>query len=144
MPGDEPRLRQVLANLLSNAAKHTPPGTLVTVAVTDPHQDNRPGGAGQAGLSQAGLSQAGVGQAGGSGGPAGSAELTVTDNGPGVPPGLQSRLFERFVRGNPTRSTGSSTGLGLAIVDAVTTAHGGRVTLRSQPGQTRFTVTLPT
>ena len=138
VPGDEPRLRQVLANLLSNAAKHTPAGTLVTVAVTDPHHDGGPN------ASLPGASPAGVSPGDGAGRPARPAVLTVTDNGPGVPPALQSRLFERFVRGNPTRSTGSSTGLGLAIVDAVTTAHGGRVTLRSQPGQTRFTVTLPT
>ncbi|HUC57614.1 MAG TPA: HAMP domain-containing sensor histidine kinase [Streptosporangiaceae bacterium] len=122
--GDEGRLRQVLANLLSNAAKHTPAGTKVTVALKERN---------------------------------GSAELSVTDEGPGIPANLQSRLFERFVRGSASRSPGpagsadsagpagspgASTGLGLAIVDAVTSAHGGRVTLTSCPGQTRFTVVL--
>jgi len=113
VPGDEPRLRQVLANLLSNAAKHTPADTAVTVAVA---------------ANQV----------------SGAASLSVTDNGPGVPAELQSSLFERFVRGDPSRSRAAgSTGLGLAIVDAVTTAHGGRVDLSSRPGQTRFTVALP-
>jgi signal transduction histidine kinase len=53
----------------------------------------------------------------------GEAELTVEDNGPGFPPGLRSRAFERFVKGQ--HSTGH--GLGLAFVDAVARAHGGRV-----------------
>lgn len=53
----------------------------------------------------------------------GEAELTVEDNGHGFPPGLRSRAFERFVKGQ--HSTGH--GLGLAFVDAVARAHGGRV-----------------
>jgi two-component system OmpR family sensor kinase len=131
--GDEHRLHQVLANLMSNAAKHTPPGTTVTVTLTT-------------------TPTAGAGGTGGTGGPAspagpGSVQLSVTDNGPGIPPDLQPTLFERFVRGDTarTRQEGqpASTGLGLAIVDAVTTAHGGTVHLHSQPGTTRFTITLP-
>jgi two-component system OmpR family sensor kinase len=114
--GDEHRLHQVLANLMSNAAKHTPKDTVVTVALA----------AGQA---------------------PGTIELTVTDDGPGIPPELQPTLFERFVRGDSARSRGTggaaSTGLGLAIVDAVTAAHGGRVRLESKPGRTRFVITLP-
>jgi len=53
----------------------------------------------------------------------GEAELTVEDNGPGFPPGISSRAFERFVKG--PHSAGH--GLGLAFVDAVVKAHGGRV-----------------
>ncbi|MFJ5925393.1 sensor histidine kinase [Kitasatospora sp. NPDC092948] len=70
--------------------------------------------------------------------------LTVADNGPGIPPELLPHVFERFVRGDPTRSrrTGS-TGLGLAIVDAVVHAHGGTTTVLSAPGGTAFRVTLP-
>jgi two-component system, OmpR family, sensor kinase len=114
--GDEHRLHQVLANLMSNAAKHTPKDTVVTVALA-------------------------------AGGAPGTVELSVTDDGPGIPPELQPTLFERFVRGDSSRARGAggaaSTGLGLAIVDAVTTAHGGRVRLESKPGRTRFVITLP-
>ncbi|OKJ06769.1 sensor histidine kinase [Kitasatospora sp. CB01950] len=72
------------------------------------------------------------------------ARLTVTDNGPGIPPDLLPHVFERFVRGDPTRSrrTGS-TGLGLAIVQAVVQAHGGTATAHSTPGATVFRTTLP-
>jgi two-component system OmpR family sensor kinase len=68
----------------------------------------------------------------------------VTDDGPGIPPDLQPTLFERFVRADSSRSRAAgSTGLGLAIVDAVTAAHGGSVSLTSEPGRTRFVITLP-
>jgi two-component system OmpR family sensor kinase len=72
------------------------------------------------------------------------AVLTVTDNGPGIPDRLQSEIFERFARGDTSRSRkGGSTGLGLAIVSAVVKAHGGSIVLRSRPGHTEFTVRLP-
>jgi two-component system, OmpR family, sensor kinase len=68
----------------------------------------------------------------------------VTDDGPGIAPELKPVLFERFVRGDSSRSRAAgSTGLGLAIVDAVTTAHGGSITVDSKPGRTRFAITLP-
>jgi two-component system OmpR family sensor kinase len=70
--------------------------------------------------------------------------LTVTDDGPGVPPALLPEVFERFARGDTSRSRGAgSTGLGLAIVAAVGHAHGGSVSVVSEPGRTMFTVTLP-
>jgi two-component system, OmpR family, sensor kinase len=71
-------------------------------------------------------------------------QLTVTDNGPGIPADLQPHIFQRFARGDSSRSrTAGSTGLGLSIVDAVVAAHGGTVTVTSVPGRTTFTVTLP-
>jgi two-component system OmpR family sensor kinase len=71
-------------------------------------------------------------------------QLTVTDNGPGIPVALQPHIFQRFARGDTSRSrTAGSTGLGLSIVDAVVVAHGGRVSVQSAPGRTTFTVTLP-
>jgi two-component system OmpR family sensor kinase len=110
--GDEHRLHQVIANLLSNARAHTPPGTTVTVQLATPDPRHM--------------------------------ELSVTDDGPGIPAALQPDLFDRFVRGNSARSRASGgTGLGLAIVDAVVAAHGGSVTLTSRPGQTRFAITVP-
>lgn len=71
-------------------------------------------------------------------------ELAVTDNGPGIPAHLQGEVFERFARGDSSRSRAAgSTGLGLAIVAAVVHAHNGTVTLHSKPGETQFTVRLP-
>ncbi|OBI86693.1 cell wall metabolism sensor histidine kinase WalK [Mycobacterium sp. 1245805.9] len=70
--------------------------------------------------------------------------LSVIDNGPGIPAGLQSEVFERFARGDSSRSRkGGSTGLGLAIVSAVVKAHHGTITVDSAPGHTEFTVRLP-
>ena len=75
-------------------------------------------------------------------GPGQTARLTVEDDGPGVPPELAGRLFERFVRGAGDR--GGSFGLGLSIVRAVAEAHGGQVALQTpEGGGTRFVVTLP-
>ena len=73
-----------------------------------------------------------------------SAVLRVADAGPGIPAELQPHIFERFARGDSSRSRAAgSTGLGLSIVHAVVTAHGGTVSVRSEPGHTVFTVTLP-
>jgi two-component system OmpR family sensor kinase len=70
--------------------------------------------------------------------------LQVEDDGPGIPRDLQRHVFERFARGDASRSRASgSTGLGLAIVQSVVAAHGGDVALDSAPGRTVFTVTLP-
>jgi two-component system, OmpR family, sensor kinase len=72
------------------------------------------------------------------------AVLSVVDNGPGIPEQLQSEVFERFARGDTSRSRkGGSTGLGLAIVSAVIKAHDGTISLDSAPGHTDFTVRLP-
>ena len=129
--GDELRLHQVLANLLSNAARHTPAGTHVTVALrTEP--------AAQFGLAPSGLAPSGPAPA------AAAAVISVTDTGPGIPAELQPDVFERFVRGDSSRShAAGGTGLGLAIVHAVTVAHGGTAEVSSRPGETRFTVALP-
>jgi two-component system OmpR family sensor kinase len=75
---------------------------------------------------------------------AGDAVLTVTDDGPGIPEDLRHEVFERFARGDSSRSRAAgSTGLGLAIVAAVVDAHRGTVAVESGPGNTRFTVRLP-
>ncbi|HWH97710.1 MAG TPA: ATP-binding protein [Pseudolysinimonas sp.] len=72
------------------------------------------------------------------------AVLTVADDGPGIPVDLQAVLFERFARGDGSRSRATgSTGLGLAIVAAVVEAHRGSIAVESNPGVTRFVVRLP-
>jgi two-component system OmpR family sensor kinase len=70
--------------------------------------------------------------------------ITVTDDGPGITDELQPNLFERFARGDGSRSrVAGSTGLGLAIVRAVVLAHGGDVAVSSRPGHTEFRMVLP-
>ncbi len=70
--------------------------------------------------------------------------LRIEDDGPGIPPELLPHVFERFARGDASRSrSAGSTGLGLAIVAAVVSAHGGQVGVRSAPGHTSFEVLLP-
>jgi two-component system, OmpR family, sensor kinase len=74
----------------------------------------------------------------------GEVELSVTDDGPGIPESVQPEIFERFARGDSSRSRAAGgTGLGLAIVAAVVAAHGGDVDVASRPGHTEFTVWLP-
>jgi two-component system OmpR family sensor kinase len=110
VPGDDQRLHQVLANLLTNARTHTPAGTTVTTGLRIDGED---------------------------------AVLWVLDDGPGIPPELQPSVFERFARGDSSRSRAAgSTGLGLAIVAAVVAAHDGVVSVRSEPGRTEVEVRL--
>ncbi|ETK32600.1 sensor histidine kinase [Microbispora sp. ATCC PTA-5024] len=74
----------------------------------------------------------------------GTAELTVADDGPGIPGEIQDEIFERFVRADKARSRASGgSGLGLAIVKAVAAAHGGTVGVESRPGRTVFRVVFP-
>ena len=110
--GDEPQLRQIVANLLANARVHTPAGTPVRVSVAAPD---------------------------------GVARLVVADEGPGMPPDVAAKAFDRFFRADPARARAAGgTGLGLSIVQAVAEAHGGRAAVESTVGEgTRFVVELP-
>ncbi|HEY2505307.1 MAG TPA: ATP-binding protein [Streptosporangiaceae bacterium] len=73
------------------------------------------------------------------------AEVSVADEGIGIPERDRERIFERFYRVDPARSRATGgTGLGLAIVKHVTAAHGGNVTVWSQEGAgSTFTLRLP-
>jgi two-component system OmpR family sensor kinase len=72
------------------------------------------------------------------------AVLRVSDRGPGIPEALLPHIFERFARGDSSRSRAAgSTGLGLSIVHAVVTAHHGWVSVQSSAQGTTFEVRLP-
>ncbi len=111
VPGDPARLRQALENLLANATQHTPPGQPVTVTLATEQRDEGCWAA-----------------------------LVVHDAGPGVPPDMVPRLFDRFAAGPD--STGL--GLGLFMAHSITAAHKG--TLHYQQGTqagTSFQLALP-
>jgi two-component system, OmpR family, sensor kinase len=111
--GDEHRLHQVLANLMSNSAKHTPEGTTVTVALA--LSDGPP-------TVRMSVTDSGPG---------------IPEE---LQPALFERFVRGD---SARSNAGTSTGLGLAIVQAVTTAHGGTVNVTSRPGRTSFVITLP-
>ena len=72
--------------------------------------------------------------------------ISVIDDGPGISPGDQPHIFDRFFQADRSRSGGArhGSGLGLAIAREIVHAHGGTISVRSQPGQgTTFVVQLP-
>jgi signal transduction histidine kinase len=67
--------------------------------------------------------------------------VEVEDNGPGIPPGIQSRIYDPFFT---TKAPGKGTGLGLNIShNIIVQKHKGKMEVHSQPGMTRFEVSLP-
>ena len=119
--GDEPRLRQVIGNLMSNALTHTPEDSPIEVSIGSGTLDPRVPDSAPAVI------------------------LDVTDHGPGMTKEQAQRVFERFYRADQarTRATGGS-GLGLAIVSALVVAHGGVASVRTAPGRgATFRIALP-
>jgi len=108
---DPDRLRQLLENVLTNAVKHAPKQTPIVVEV---HIKRRMDGPWMI--------------------------LTVSNQGPGLPPELLTTFFHPFVAGS--QSTGS--GLGLYLANRIAAAHGGTLTIDSPAGQgVQVTLTLP-
>jgi two-component system OmpR family sensor kinase len=118
VPGDPMRLRQVVDNLVSNALRYAPAELPVEVRL-----EVLPAAGGQPGW----------------------ATICVADHGPGMPPEVAARAFERFYRADAARSRADGgSGLGLSIVAAIVAAHSGRVDLDTGVGQgCRVTVSLP-
>jgi two-component system OmpR family sensor kinase len=114
--GDEPRLRQVLSNLLDNALAYSPAEAPITVLCGQTRREGRD-----------------------------LAFVQVRDRGPGLAPEQAERVFERFYRTDRARGRAhGGTGLGLSIVAAITAAHGGSVELDTAPGEgATFRVLLP-
>lgn len=111
---DPARATQILVNLVTNALKHTPPGTAVEVwCETSPSAD--------------------------------VVRISVRDNGPGIAPDKQQRIFEPFVQlGRSLNRPVEGLGLGLAIAKDLARKMSGDVTVESAPGSgATFTVSLP-
>lgn len=72
-------------------------------------------------------------------------EISITDNGPGIPKAQQRYVFEKFYRyADPANAHIEGTGLGLAMVQHIVGAHAGRITVESEPGQgATFRIWLP-
>jgi two-component system, OmpR family, sensor kinase len=130
--GDEPRIRQVAANLVSNALQHTPDDTKVVVRVGRVG----PGGPAEPPTAVVGAELAPDQPV---------AAIEVSDSGPGMAIDDAERVFERLYRAEGSRSRRhGGAGLGLAIVAAIVQAHGGRVELWTAPqAGARFRVLLP-
>jgi signal transduction histidine kinase len=111
-PCDAGRMEQVFNNLLSNAAKYSPPGSRIVAAVA---------------LQE------------------GWVDISVSDEGPGIPRAEQDRVFEPFRRGRTAaHSAIPGTGLGLFVARRIVEAHRGSLQVRSRPGRgSTFTVCLP-
>jgi two-component system OmpR family sensor kinase/two-component system sensor histidine kinase BaeS len=127
---DRRRIAQVLGNLLTNALRHTPSGGRVTLSAAVPA------------LSPSTLLRMNSAE-----GSEGMVRVTVADTGTGIPPDDLPYIFERFWRGEKSRSrAGGGAGLGLAIAKHLVQAHGGEIGVEgaSEAGEgTRFYFTLP-
>ncbi len=67
-------------------------------------------------------------------------EVTITDDGPGIPDEVKNRIFDPFFT---TKEVGKGTGLGLDVVTKIVKQHKGSIKVTSQPGKTSFTVAFP-
>ncbi|HTJ94483.1 MAG TPA: sensor histidine kinase KdpD [Pararobbsia sp.] len=94
---DSVLIERVLANLFENAAKYTPAGTPVTVSASVVEEGGKP-----------------------------MLRVCVDDDGPGLSPGIETRIFDKFMRGEK-ESSKPGIGLGLAICRAIVEAHGGTI-----------------
>jgi two-component system sensor histidine kinase GlrK len=111
---DEPRIRQVIENLLGNALKFTSKGDRVIVS---------------AALERNGKAYV---------------EVAVSDTGCGIPKRDLEKIFDKFKRTDAGRKTARGTGLGLSIAKHIIAAHGGEIWVESQPGKgSTFFFTLP-
>ncbi|WP_377158155.1 ATP-binding protein [Roseateles sp. UC29_93] len=130
MPVNRALLRRALVNLLTNASRHAPDGATLTVRIE------------RAGEGQ-GLRDVSRGE--GMTGDADGVKIVVINPGDPIPEDIRRRMFDRFWRGESSRSkAGDRFGLGLAIVRAVARMHGGETFAASADGKTEIGFTLRT
>lgn len=114
LTADYDRLNQVLSNLISNALRHTPRGGTISIATESGSSEKR------------------------------SVRILVQDTGSGIPPEDLPFVFDRFWRGDKSRSERTHSGLGLAITKQLVHAHGGEISVQSVVGMgSTFVIELP-
>jgi PAS domain S-box-containing protein len=120
--GDPTQIQQVIMNLCRNAADSLENGKgTIEITLSDAHMDPARAGA----MLK----------------PGEYAELSVSDTGRGIEPGVMERIFEPFYT---TKEVGKGIGMGLPVAHGIVKNHGGMITAESKPGKgTRFTVYLP-
>lgn len=131
---DSVKLTQALVNLLANAIRYSPEGGTVSVQVNvlDSQPSTESGGATESG-DETVTAHAGI------------LELTVSDNGPGVPEEYRKKVFDAFEQVPATQSSGfKGTGLGLSICKTIVEAHGGSVGVQAnEPCGSTFFICIP-
>ncbi len=111
---DYDRLNQVLSNLVSNALRHTPEGGIISIETGTSSSEER------------------------------SVRIVVKDTGAGIPAEDLPFIFDRFWRGDKSRSERVNSGLGLAIAKQLIHAHAGTIEVQSEAGKgTKFLIDLP-
>jgi len=141
LTADRMAVERILANLVSNAMAALGPGPGHVWLEGRSVPAGAAAAAGPAGAAGPAAAAGAVDAAAAAG--AGWVAISVTDDGPGFPPGSLDRVFDRFYRADPAR-TGSGSGLGLAIVRELAHAHGGSVHAENvAPRGARVSVVLP-
>ena len=114
LTADYDRLNQVLSNLISNAMRHTPQGGIISIETESASGAER------------------------------GARISVKDTGSGIASDDLPFIFDRFWRGDKSRTERTHSGLGLAIAKQLVHAHGGTIDAQSEVGKgTTFTIELP-
>jgi two-component system OmpR family sensor kinase/two-component system sensor histidine kinase BaeS len=118
LTADYDRLNQVLSNLISNALRHTPGGGMVLILAESLPKESQPGKF--------------------------AVRITIRDTGSGIPAEDLPFVFDRFWRGDRSRSERTHSGLGLAIAKQLIRAHGGTIAAQSVVGTgSSFVIELP-
>ena len=121
---DRMQLKRAFENIIANAVKYTEPGTVIRISITCESESPDKAKSSSAIKDKKWM------------------RIELGDNGPGIPQQYRDTIFEPFVVGDESRTSGKGTGLGLSIARQTVRLHGGKITLLDRPG-TVFCIKLP-